>query len=223
MKYLIAMFIMLPVNAFAGAHFNTGSAKPTEELVSELKKVYDEQIKGKDVKVVIVEAHTDPRGNAKYNQKLSEARANAVANKLVEMGVKRSQIEAKGKGKTELLNDGTTEDDYAKNRRVVIVVKYQDDESRTVISESKYCKPVIIDRGVKEVEVKRHKNILSLTLNRSLSDYDLSNPSSGSYRVENRYELAPGLMYQRNVTGDLYLGVQADTHKSVGVNAGIGF
>lgn len=223
MKYLMILTMMLPVSAFAGAHFDTGSSKPTKELIIELKKVYDNKIKGKDVKVILVEAHTDSRGNVKYNQKLSELRAKAVADQLVNMGVKRSQIETKGKGKSEQLNNGTTDDDYAKNRRVVIVVKYQDDEVKTIISESKECKPVVIDRGVREIQVKKHKHILSLTVNRSLTDYDISSPSYNSTKVENRFELAPGIMYQNNITNDVYLGIQVDTHKSVGGSIGYGW
>lgn len=66
-------------------------------------------------------------------------------------------------------------------------------------------------------------NIVSITVNRSLTDYDLSSSGPGSFRIENRYKPAVGLMYQRNVYQDFYLGVQADTHKSVGANLGVGF
>lgn len=72
-------------------------------------------------------------------------------------------------------------------------------------------------------EVQRDKNIVSLLLNRSLGEYTFSRLGPGSYRVENEYNLAVGLMYQRNVYKSLYLGVQADTHKSVGGNLGFSF
>lgn len=79
--------------------------------------------------------------------------------------------------------------------------------------------PVVIEK----TRVQKQKNIVSLLLNRSLTDYDVSQDGPGSFRIENRFELAVGLMYQRNVYKDLYLGVQADTHKSLGANLGIGF
>lgn len=72
-------------------------------------------------------------------------------------------------------------------------------------------------------KVDKHKHIVSLLANRSLTDYKHSQVSSGVYRVENRFELAVGLMYQYNFYKDLYLGVQADTHKGLGLNAGLGF
>ncbi len=80
-------------------------------------------------------------------------------------------------------------------------------------------RPQVVEKSA--VDVK--PNIVSITVNRSLTDYDLSSSSPGSFRVENRYKPAVGLMYQRNVYRDFYLGVQADTHKSVGANLGLGF
>lgn len=205
---------------FAGSHFETGSSKPTAELVLELKKVYLEKIKDKQVDSVVVEGHTDSRGSDKLNQKLSLARAKAAAQKLIELGVDKAKIIAVGKGESELLSLGQSDLDHSKNRRVVVVVGSNEGESKTVISEHKCPQDIIKE---KEVVVQKHKHILSLTVNRSLTDYDVSNPSPNSTRVENRFELAPGIMYQNNITNDVYLGVQFDTHKGVGGSIGYGF
>ncbi len=48
-------------------------------------------------------AHTDCRGSAEYNQKLSEKRAKFVVNYLVQHGIKASRLEAKGLGDSEPL------------------------------------------------------------------------------------------------------------------------
>jgi OmpA-OmpF porin, OOP family len=66
---------------------------------------------------IIVEGHTDAKGSAAYNQVLSEKRAEAVREYLIEKhGVDPSHISAVGKGKSELL---VTSSPYAaENRRV---------------------------------------------------------------------------------------------------------
>ena len=63
-----------------------------------------------------VEGHTDSRGSEVYNQYLSEKRAEAVKDALVEMGVDPARIEAVGLGESQLISA-----DHALNRRVNIV------------------------------------------------------------------------------------------------------
>ena len=66
---------------------------------------------------IVVEGHTDAKGSAAYNQVLSEKRAEAVREYLIDKhGVDPSHISAVGKGKSELL---VTSNPYAaENRRV---------------------------------------------------------------------------------------------------------
>lgn len=56
-------------------------------------------------------------GSSAYNQKLSEARAQAVADELVNLGVDRSKIEVRGIGG---VNDVAP---YNLNRRAIIELK----------------------------------------------------------------------------------------------------
>ena len=60
-----------------------------------------------DVKygTILVVGHTDRIGSAKYNQALSERRANAVRNYLVKAEIPPSNIRAVGRGKAEPLTD----------------------------------------------------------------------------------------------------------------------
>ena len=66
-----------------------------------------------------VEGHTDAKGNAAYNLKLSQQRAQAVADFLKSKGVDEARLLAAGKGSTELAN--SEQPFAAENRRVRIV------------------------------------------------------------------------------------------------------
>lgn len=68
-----------------------------------------------------VEGHTDATGSAPANQKLSEARAEAVVARLVEMGIDRSRLSARGFGQNTPIADNSTDEGRAKNRRVEFV------------------------------------------------------------------------------------------------------
>jgi OmpA-OmpF porin, OOP family len=69
-----------------------------------------------------VQAHTDNTGDAKYNQKVSAARAEAVRKWLVEHGVPSERLTAKGYGPSKPIADNKTAEGRAKNKRVAIVV-----------------------------------------------------------------------------------------------------
>ena len=66
-----------------------------------------------------VEGHTDAKGLAEYNLKLSQQRAEAVQALLVKQGVAVARLTASGKGATQLAN--TAQPMSAENRRVRIV------------------------------------------------------------------------------------------------------
>jgi outer membrane protein OmpA-like peptidoglycan-associated protein len=69
-----------------------------------------------------VEGYTDSVGGDDYNQKLSENRADAVRNFLVEQGVHSDNISSTGYGKAKPVADNDTAQGRAQNRRVQLVV-----------------------------------------------------------------------------------------------------
>ena len=73
--------------------------------------------KNTGAKVVVTGSADSKTGSSAYNQKLSEARAQAVADELVNLGVDRAKIETKGGGG---VNDVTP---FNLNRRAVVELK----------------------------------------------------------------------------------------------------
>ncbi|MCG6927627.1 MAG: OmpA family protein [Acidobacteria bacterium] len=71
---------------------------------------------------VAVHGHTDDVGTQEYNQKLSERRAQAVRDYLVEAGLPPEILSVEGHGKTLPLVQGTSDEARAKNRRVELGV-----------------------------------------------------------------------------------------------------
>ncbi|WP_319778226.1 OmpA family protein [Maridesulfovibrio sp.] len=64
--------------------------------------------------------HTDSKGSAAYNMALSDRRADAVRNFLLDNGVASSKMSVKGYGETLPIYPNDTAEGRAKNRRVVI-------------------------------------------------------------------------------------------------------
>jgi OOP family OmpA-OmpF porin len=71
---------------------------------------------------VEVGGHTDSIGSDQYNQKLSERRAQTVADELVKDGISASRLTVRGYGKRKPIADNKTEAGRARNRRVELVV-----------------------------------------------------------------------------------------------------
>lgn len=67
---------------------------------------------------VLVQGNTDMRGSREYNLALGQRRAESVKQALEVLGVKAEQVEAVSFGKEKPRATGTTEEDYAQNRRV---------------------------------------------------------------------------------------------------------
>jgi outer membrane protein OmpA-like peptidoglycan-associated protein len=93
----------------------SGSAQGNlDKLVNVLKNYPETNIE--------VQGHTDSKGSDKYNQGLSERRANAVSTYLIGKNVAGSRITTKGYGETAPVADNDTEDGRAQNRRVTFLI-----------------------------------------------------------------------------------------------------
>lgn len=72
---------------------------------------------------VEVRGHTDVTGDAGSNMSLSQARADAVRNYLIDRGVSGETLSAVGFGETRPLDPAMTAEAHAKNRRTEFIVK----------------------------------------------------------------------------------------------------
>jgi outer membrane protein OmpA-like peptidoglycan-associated protein len=107
-------------------YFDLNKAVVTKEAAFELEKILDVLKQNPKIKID-VRSHTDSRQSAKYNQTLSDNRANATINWLVKNGVEASRLSGKGYGESQLVNkcaDGVecTEEEHQANRRAEFIV-----------------------------------------------------------------------------------------------------
>ncbi|MGN7811441.1 OmpA family protein [Flavobacterium johnsoniae] len=103
-------------------YFNSGKAtfktgdKETPARLDAIKEILKNYPNAK----FSIEGHTDNTGSAKINDKLSQDRANAVLNALVERGVNPENLEAKGFGSSQPVASNKTAAGKAQNRRTEI-------------------------------------------------------------------------------------------------------
>ncbi|GAB3375826.1 OmpA family protein [Spongiibacter taiwanensis] len=99
--------------------FDSAVIKPT--FKPELQRVADFLNKHGNVKAVI-EGHADSTGGEGYNQGLSQRRADAVRNALInDFGIAPNRLSAVGYGESRPIASNATAEGRAKNRRVVTV------------------------------------------------------------------------------------------------------
>ena len=100
-----------------GVQFETNSAQLKDVSVAVLNDAAATLKRNPGV-VTEVAGHTDSRGSWKYNQRLSENRANAVRSYLASKGAPMDNLSAKGYGESQPVADNKTREGRAKNRRV---------------------------------------------------------------------------------------------------------
>ena len=100
------------------------SGRPTiqprsRRLLDQVASVLNKQ---PDIKKVRIEGHTDDRGGDEFNQRLSERRAEAVRDYLIDRGVAPERLEAVGHGESNPIEDNGTARGRAANRRVEFTI-----------------------------------------------------------------------------------------------------
>ena len=102
--------------------FPVDSAKPTPDSLSTLAEVADVLVQYSKT-AVVVQGHTDSSGPEEYNLELSERRADAVKDLLVDRGVAARRLAAIGHGEQYPVASNRLEDGRRRNRRVTVLLK----------------------------------------------------------------------------------------------------
>jgi len=102
-----------------GVNFLSGGAELTAGSIVVLLDLANELSANPDLKLEI-RGHTDATGSAEANLALSQRRATAVLNTLVDMGIDKGRLKAVGYGESQPIADNNTAAGRAANRRVEI-------------------------------------------------------------------------------------------------------
>ncbi|NGM87706.1 OmpA family protein [Parapusillimonas sp. SGNA-6] len=107
------------LNADTFFDFDKSTLKPEGRQILDQVAAQADTIK---LETLIATGHTDSIGTEKYNQGLSERRANTVKNYLISKGIPADRIYAEGKGETSPVASNKTREGRAQNRRVEIEI-----------------------------------------------------------------------------------------------------
>jgi len=99
--------------------FDKSTLRP--ESIEELEKLLDFLNKRPTLRIEI-SGHTDNKGSARYNKKLSDERAKSVVTYLVNKGIDINRLEAKGYGFDEPIATNDTDEGRQMNRRTEFMV-----------------------------------------------------------------------------------------------------
>ena len=104
-------------------NFDSGKSAFKAEFSAEILRVADFMLQYPSTSVVI-EGHTDNVGDTSSNQKLSQRRAESVAQSLVhDHGIAAARVKAMGYGQSRPIADNKTAEARAANRRVTAVIE----------------------------------------------------------------------------------------------------
>jgi outer membrane protein OmpA-like peptidoglycan-associated protein len=103
--------------------FKTGSAEIRPRSDALLSEIADVLLRNPQVEHVEIQGHTDNTGTPELNQDLSQRRAEAVRDWLVNAGVEPQRLTARGYGDTRPLMPNLTDRNRARNRRVQFIIR----------------------------------------------------------------------------------------------------
>ena len=106
----VSTLFNLPVNFETGSAQISADAEPTLLKVATILREQSQNVR--------IIGHTDASGDAGANRTLSEARAEAVRNFLMQNGVLQNRMSAYGMGQDQPIADNDTEAGRARNRRI---------------------------------------------------------------------------------------------------------
>lgn len=103
-------------------HFEHDSAEILPDSQALIEEIADVLRSHSEIAAVEIQGHTDNTGEASYNQRLSQERAEAVRQALIDLGVQPDRMVAKGYGQDRPLVPNVSDFYRAKNRRVQLII-----------------------------------------------------------------------------------------------------
>lgn len=100
--------------------FDSAALLPMAQEILKKKAAYLETNPGVSV---VVEGHCDERGTNEYNLALGDRRAKSAVSFLVDLGISASRLTAISFGEERPIDSGSSEEVWAKNRRVHFVIE----------------------------------------------------------------------------------------------------
>ena len=101
--------------------FESGQTELRDDALESLVEVVD-LLQSEPDKFIRIEGHTDSTGNAETNLKISQQRADAVLEALVQLGVDPARITAIGMGQDFPIATNESDEGRAQNRRVDVIL-----------------------------------------------------------------------------------------------------
>jgi len=147
-----------------GIRFDVNKASLKPESMGPINKIYQLLQKQQNLNFS-VEGHTDSDGDDASNKRLSEARAKVVMEKLIRMGISSNRLSYAGYGESKPLDNNSTPEGKANNRRVEFVKT----EGNTASSNSNLS-----------------SNSIFTSLDRQAIDNKMENLPSGNIPVSNQ-------------------------------------
>jgi OmpA-OmpF porin, OOP family len=133
--------------------FDVDKAVVRAEDRDEIAKVGD-FMKKYPTTTAVIEGHTDNVGSAEHNMALSQRRAEAVVNYLVDnFGIDRSRLQAKGYGLTRPVADNATNEGRQKNRRIEAIIDCAFDVKEATPPD-KLCISLALDYDTNKSDIK---------------------------------------------------------------------
>jgi outer membrane protein OmpA-like peptidoglycan-associated protein len=107
-------------------HFGFGSATILPDSFPTMQAVANVLTQYPGIKKMVIEGHTDNRGAAALNKKLSQDRANSVMKWLTDHGIAKDRLEAHGYGMEKPVTTNDTDEGRSTNRRVEFKITQED-------------------------------------------------------------------------------------------------
>jgi outer membrane protein OmpA-like peptidoglycan-associated protein len=107
-------------------HFETDSAKISVDSTGLLEEIADTLMRNPCLKQLEIQGHTDNTGSKDHNKVLSDQRANAVREWLLQHGIEPGRLVAQGYGQERPISPNVTPAGKERNRRVQFMIKDQE-------------------------------------------------------------------------------------------------